>query len=158
LFGEGYHQHIPKHVRNVVDVNDERIFSPPSIKEMSMYGYGYRYPRARRTIKDYLVEYPEDYAKAALFNKGVAASNPWVKFLRSQGYYKKISDLLKEAAEKYRESPYYVFPTAEKQEKITRAEKSLAKRLKAQVAAIKAAEGKLRDIYPSRYAKDLLFF
>jgi hypothetical protein len=154
LFGEGY-QHIPKHVRSVVDINDERIFSPPSIKEMSMYGYGYRYPRARRTIKDYVVSYPEDYARAALFNKGVAASNPWVKFLRKEGYYEKISKLLKDAAEKYRESPYYVFPSAEKQEKMARAEKSLAKRLKAQVEAIKAAEGKLKDVYPSKYARDL---
>jgi hypothetical protein len=153
LFGNG--MHIPKHVHSVVDVNDERIFSPPSIKGMSMYGYGYRYPRAKRTYTDYVVSYPEDYAKAALFNKGVAASNPWVKFLRSEGYYKKISGLLKEAAEKYRESPYYVFPTAEKQEKMARAEKSLVKRLKAQIAAIESAKGKLRDIYPSKYAKDL---
>jgi hypothetical protein len=122
---------------------------------MSMYGYGYRYPRAKRTYTDYVVSYPEDYAKAALFNKGVAASNPWVKFLRSEGYYKRISDLLKDAAEKYRESPYYVVPSAEKQAKLDKAEKSLIKRLKAQIAAIKSAEGKLRDVYPSKYARDL---
>jgi len=108
LFGEGersepsvsvgYHQHIPKHVRYVVDVNDEeKIFSSPSIKEMSLYGSGYRYP-SRRDIKLLL---NQDFAKAKILNRAIAAQNPWIQHLKKTGTYDEIRRLLNEAKKSY---------------------------------------------------------
>jgi hypothetical protein len=70
-----------------------------------MYGQGYRYPRRRRrlTVETY---YPEavhpDLVRAAVFNRAVAKRNDWITFLRSNDYFKKIRELLKDAAAKYR--------------------------------------------------------
>jgi hypothetical protein len=69
---------------------------------MSLYGYGYRYPRARRGIVEY--QDPQAYAKAAIFNKAIAANNSWVQFLKMNGYYDDIRGILQEASKAYRES------------------------------------------------------
>jgi hypothetical protein len=95
LFGEGKGMHIPKHVRYVVDIPNK--FSPPSIKEMSMYGYGYRYP-SRRDIKLLL---NQDFAKAKILNRAIAAQNPWIQHLKKTGTYDEIRRLLNEAKKSY---------------------------------------------------------
>jgi chromosome segregation ATPase len=73
---------------------------------MSVYGYGteygmgYRYPRRPR--KAYIgKDQVKLWTKAAVFNTAIANTNPWVKFLREHGYYKKISDALQEARTEY---------------------------------------------------------
>jgi hypothetical protein len=101
LFGQGLHQHIPKHVADEV-IGDHRnisIFSPPSIKDkMSLYGYGYRYPRAEREVRLLL---DDKFAKAKILNRAIAAKNPWIKHLRETGTYEKISALLQQAKQTY---------------------------------------------------------
>jgi (p)ppGpp synthase/HD superfamily hydrolase len=70
-----------------------------------MYGQGYRYPRRRRklTVETY---YPEavqpELVRAAVFNRAIAKKNDWINFLHHNDYFKKIRDLLKDAAAKYR--------------------------------------------------------
>jgi uncharacterized small protein (DUF1192 family) len=68
-------------------------------------GYGYRYPRRRRklTVETY---YPEavqpDLVRATVFNRAIAKKNDWITFLRSNDYFNKIRELLKDATAKYR--------------------------------------------------------
>jgi hypothetical protein len=70
---------------------------------MSLYGYGfegmgYRYPkRARKAV----IADPEKWARAAIYNKGVVAENPWVQHLKQKGVYDQISALLREAKKDY---------------------------------------------------------
>jgi hypothetical protein len=72
---------------------------------MSLYGYGYRYPRRGRTaevttfIKD---EDREPWARAAIFNRAIASRNPWIRYLEDHGVYDEISNLLRKAREGYR--------------------------------------------------------
>jgi hypothetical protein len=65
---------------------------------MSLYGYGYRYPRRARKA---VIADPEKWARAAIYNKGVVAENPWVQHLRKKGVYDEISRLLQEAKKDY---------------------------------------------------------
>jgi hypothetical protein len=63
-----------------------------------MYGEGYRYPkRARKAV----IADPEKWARAAIYNKGVVAENPWVQHLKQKGVYDQISALLREAKKDY---------------------------------------------------------
>jgi hypothetical protein len=65
---------------------------------MSVYGYGYRYPkRARKAV----IANPEAWARAAIYNKGVVAENPWVQHLRQKGVYDQIRAILQEAKKDY---------------------------------------------------------
>jgi hypothetical protein len=70
---------------------------------MSVYGYGnvgmgYRYPkRARKAV----IAEPEKWARAAIYNKGVVAENPWVQHLKKKGVYDQIRLLLQEAKKDY---------------------------------------------------------
>jgi hypothetical protein len=71
---------------------------------MSVYGYGteygmgYRYPkRARKAV----IADPEAWVRAAIYNKGVVAENPWVANLRKNKVYDKIRAILQEAKELY---------------------------------------------------------
>jgi hypothetical protein len=117
---------------------------------MSMYGYGYRYPRAKRIVE---IQYPEEYARAAVFNKAAARANPWIKFLKSRGKFQQVGQLLREAAEEYHASPEYKASlTADKEEKLAHARESRIRRLEARKRALEAAKESLRAKYPSKYA------
>jgi hypothetical protein len=70
---------------------------------MSVYGYrfqgvGYRCPRRARIA---YISDPKKWTRAALFNATIAKTNPWVNFLRENGYYKHISELLQDARDYY---------------------------------------------------------
>jgi hypothetical protein len=70
---------------------------------MSVYGYGnvgmgYRYPRCERKA---VIVNPEAWARAAIYNKGVVAENPWVQHLRQKGVYDQIRAILQEAKKDY---------------------------------------------------------
>jgi hypothetical protein len=71
---------------------------------MSVYGYGteygmgYRYPRRARKA---VIAEPEKWARAAIYNKGVVADNPWVQHLKQKGVYDQIRALLQEAKKDY---------------------------------------------------------
>jgi hypothetical protein len=72
---------------------------------ISVYGYGnmlggaYGYPR--REIKSGMVAQPRKWAKAAIFNRAVAAENPWVKHLRTTKAYERIRDILEKSRKTY---------------------------------------------------------
>jgi hypothetical protein len=72
---------------------------------MNVYRYGnmlggaYGYPR--HEIKSGVVAQPRKYAKAAIFNRAVAAENPWIKHLRAVKAYDAIRDILEKARQTY---------------------------------------------------------
>jgi chaperonin cofactor prefoldin len=81
-----------------------------------MYGQGYRYPKRRRklTVDTYFPpEAQPALVRAAVFNRAIAAKNPWLKFLHSGDYFNRIRNILKEAAAEYRKTN----PITEKQRK-----------------------------------------
>jgi hypothetical protein len=70
---------------------------------MSVYGYGnigmgYRYPKRARRV---FIAEPEKWVRAAIYNKGVVADNPWVQHLKTNHVYDKIRALLQEAKKDY---------------------------------------------------------
>jgi archaellum component FlaC len=81
---------------------------------MSLYGYGYRYPRRAR--KAYIgEENAEKWARAAIFNTAVANKNPWVEFLRSKKFYDELRDKLgKLRIEYYSKYPFTSSALAQK--------------------------------------------
>jgi hypothetical protein len=90
---------------------------------MSVYGYGnlgmgYRYPR--RAPKAVIAD-SEAWARAAIYNKGVVAENPWVIHLRKSGVYDQIRDLLQEARKTY------VIPYLEESQLVPKKKKTLQK-------------------------------
>jgi predicted nuclease with TOPRIM domain len=72
---------------------------------MSVYGYGnmlggaYGYPR--REIKIGMVAQPRKWAKAVIFNRAIAAENPWIKHLRAVKAYHKIRRILEKSRKTY---------------------------------------------------------
>jgi predicted nuclease with TOPRIM domain len=64
-----------------------------------MLGGSYGYPR--REIKSGMVAQPRKWAKAAIFNRGIAAGNPGIKHLRDTHAYEAIRDILEKARQTY---------------------------------------------------------
>jgi hypothetical protein len=64
-----------------------------------MLGGAYGYPR--RAIKSDMVAQPRKYAKAVIFNRAVAAENPWIKHLKDVKVYDAIRDILEKARQTY---------------------------------------------------------
>jgi len=135
LSGEGYRpQHIPQHVWD--DIKSISRFSLPSIKDkMSLYGYGYRYPRAEREIRLLL---DDKFAKAKILNRAIAAKNPWIQHLRNTDTYAKISALLQEAKKTYQ--PANPLTTQ-------KSARSRKKRLEAEIEAIKKYGTDIAKLY-----------
>jgi hypothetical protein len=119
---------------------------------MSLYGYGYRYPRAKRKTIEVL--YPKEYAKAAIFNKAVAANNNWVQFLKLNGYYDDIRSILQEASQKYRQSGLAKQYPPEKAEEMRQAK---LRKLMAQAQALQQYQQEYRSLYPQKYNKGLTY-
>jgi hypothetical protein len=111
LFGQGHIKESSRQQRYPL----ENMYGY-GLEGYGMYGQGYRYPRRRRelTVKTY---YPPEaqpaLVRTAVFNRAIAEKNPWLTFLRSGDYFKRIRDVLKEAAAKYRKT----HPVTEKQRK-----------------------------------------
>jgi hypothetical protein len=119
---------------------------------MSLFGYGYRYPRAqRKTIE---LAYPKEYAKAAIFNKAVAANNNWVQFLKFNGYYDEIRRILQSASQEYRKSGLAKQYSPEDLEKMKMAK---LRKLNAQAKALSDYYKELEAQYPSKYNEGLTF-
>jgi hypothetical protein len=89
LFGEG---------------NQEKFF--PSSKKLplhtTMYGYGYRYPRAPRIAYYDDPDYRFKWVRAAIGNRAAARKSPWIAFLRERGAFEAIGDYLRDLADQYR--------------------------------------------------------
>jgi DNA repair exonuclease SbcCD ATPase subunit len=121
-----------------------------------MYGYGnvgmgYRYPR--RSRKAYIgADNAKAWTKAAIFNTAVANNNPWVNFLRNNGYYQKISNLLQEARSKY----YVDIPASRENldRKIETLERQLES-LKEEQGVINQNYADLEPLYNQKYNKYL---
>jgi hypothetical protein len=124
---------------------------------MSIYGYGYRYPRRgrRAEVESYIKE-PKDWAKAAIFNKAIASRKPWFRHLEVTGAYEKIGEILRKARETYEP----VKPaTEEEAKKKAKARERYLKRLQEEIAVLKkyqAEPGDLYTLYQSKkFAKDV---
>jgi hypothetical protein len=92
-----------------------------------MYGYGYRYPRAPRITYYDDPEYRFKWARAAIGNRAAAAKSPWLAYLREQGVFKDIGDLLRQKAEQYR-ALHGVKPSTRKgaKRRITKLQRAIA--------------------------------
>jgi hypothetical protein len=92
-----------------------------------MYGYGYRYPRAPRITYYDDPEYRFKWARAAIGNRAAAAKSPWLAYLREQGVFKDIGDLLRQKAEEYR-LVHGVKPSSKKgaKRRITKLQRAIA--------------------------------
>jgi hypothetical protein len=125
---------------------------------MSLYGYGYRFPRRKRQIelmKTFIA--PNDreaWARAAIFNRASVSNNPWVRFLEDRGYYKQIGDILRTAKEEYRSNPYYYKePDEATKLKQAKALENRKKHLQEEIELLRAYQanpGKLLDEYRTK--------
>jgi Lon protease-like protein len=81
---------------------------------MSLYGYGYRYPR--RSRKAYIGEkQAQAWTKAAVFNTALSRANPWVEFLKEKGVYDDIREKFRQARiEYFKKHPYKDLPVVER--------------------------------------------
>jgi hypothetical protein len=95
LFGQGH----------IKESSRQQRYPLESMYGYGLEGYGYRYPRRRRevTVSTYYPpEVQPNLIRATVFNRAVAAKNPWLQFLHKEKYFQQIRDLLKDAAAKYR--------------------------------------------------------
>jgi hypothetical protein len=78
--------------KNNIIKHETLLENPEEMYGYGLEGYGYRYPRRRRqiTVETY---YPEsvqpEFVRTAVFNRAVAAKNPWLEFLHRNEYFKK---------------------------------------------------------------------
>jgi hypothetical protein len=127
---------------------------------MSLYGYGYRYPRRGRKaeVESYIKPTErEAWAKAAIFNRASASRNPWIRYLEDHGVYDQISELLRKAREGYNAKR-----TSDDPETRERKKKALYRRIKhlqEEIALLRdyqANSGNLLAIYQTKkFAKDV---
>jgi hypothetical protein len=95
--------------------------------KMTMYGYGYRYPKAQRIAFYDDPEYRFRWVRAAIGNRATAAKSPWIKFLKDNNYLEQVGNLLREAGAKYR-AQYGVKPSTKKgaKQRITKLQRAIA--------------------------------
>jgi hypothetical protein len=125
--------------------------NPEEMYGYGLEGYGYRYPRRKRelTVSTY---YPEkakpELIRAAVFNRAIAAKNPWIQHLKEKGVYKRIQEELQKARESY-------VPKA-KTDKQKRALATQLTRLQAQLQILKDEHEKksLLDEFKDEYGGD----
>jgi hypothetical protein len=144
LFGRG---NIIKH--ETLLENPERMYG------YGLDGYGYRYPRRKRqlTAETYFPENVRpDLVRAAVFNRAIAAKNPWIQHLKEKGVYKKIQEELQKARESYKPPP--------KTDKQKRALSTQLKRLHAELNILKdeAKNKSLLDEFKDEFGGDEKFY
>jgi hypothetical protein len=149
LFGRG---NIIKHEMLLENPKgNQRLRSKNKMYGYGLEGYGYRYPGRKRkvTVATY---YPEEdkpeLIKAAVFNRAIAAKNPWIQHLRKEKVYDGIRELLEKARKTYK-------PPA-KTDKQKRALATQLTRLQAQLDILKDEEQKksLFDEYKGKFGGD----
>jgi hypothetical protein len=100
LFGQGHIKESSRQQRYPL----ENMYGY-GLEGYGMYGQGYRYPRRRRklTVETY---YPPEaqpqLIRAAVFNRALASTNPWVQHLKDKGVYNEIRKLLQAARATYK--------------------------------------------------------
>jgi len=125
------------------DVQDFHV--PTKMYRGGLYsGAGYRYPK---TIRSIVVEYPQEFAKAAIYNKAIAEENPWVNFLRQRGVYEEIGALLREARDEYRK-------THPESDKTRKSKQSRIRRLEGIKSAIEQYKDALKEGYTYKVPYD----
>jgi hypothetical protein len=100
LFGQGHIKESSRQQRYPL----ENMYGY-GLEGYGMYGQGYRYPRRKRqlTVETYFPqEVQPKLIRAAVFNRAIAAKNPWLQFLHREKYFEQIRNLLKKAAAEYR--------------------------------------------------------
>jgi hypothetical protein len=111
LFGQGHIKESSRQQRYPL----ENMYGY-GLEGYGMYGQGYRYPRRQRqlTVQTYFSPKAQpQLIRAAVFNRAIAKSNPWLQFLHENKYFEQIRNILKDAAAKYRKT----HPVTEKQRK-----------------------------------------
>jgi uncharacterized small protein (DUF1192 family) len=95
---------------------------------MTIYGYGYRYPRAPRITYYDDPNYRFKWARAAIGNRAAAAKSPWLAFLKREGVFKDIGNLLRQKAEEYRIAQGSFKPSTKKgaRQRITKLQRAIA--------------------------------
>jgi polyhydroxyalkanoate synthesis regulator phasin len=137
--------------------NQEKIFpSSKKYPKMAMYGYGYRYPKARRIAYYDEPEYRFKWARAAIGNRAIASKSPWIAFLRREGAFEAIGDYLRQLADQYRVEQGGVKESTKKgaRQRITKLQRAIAA-LEDQALLKNVAED-LGDKYSADYVTDAI--
>jgi hypothetical protein len=88
LSGEGY-----QNIQEKIFPSSKKSSLRSNIPKMTMYGYGYRYPKAPRIAYYDDPNYRFKWARAAIGNRAIAAKSPWIAYLRSEGVFDEIGNL-----------------------------------------------------------------
>jgi hypothetical protein len=135
--------------------NQENFFpSSKKSSETTMYGYGYRYPRAPRIAYYDDPDYRFKWVRAAIGNRSAAQNSPWIKFLRREGAFEAIGDYLRGLADQYRVERGGV------QESTKKGARQRIKKLQRAIAALedkdllKEVAADLGDVYNADYVTD----
>jgi hypothetical protein len=97
LSGEGH-----QNIQEKIFPSSKKLPLRSNIPKITMYGYGYRYPKARRIAYYDDPDYRFKWARAAIGNRAIAAKSPWIAFLRREGAFDAIGDYLRDLADQYR--------------------------------------------------------
>jgi hypothetical protein len=120
---------------------------------MAMYGYGYHYPKAPRIAYYDDPNYRFRWARAAIGNRAIAAKSPWLAYIRQEGVFKDIGDLLRQKAAEYRIAQGGVKASTKKgaKQRITKLQRAIAA-LEDQ-DLLKSVAADLGDVYNPDYVK-----
>jgi hypothetical protein len=154
LSGEGESVHDSRFAKRIG--NQENFF--PSSKKLpsntTMYGYGYRYPRAPRIAYYDDPDYRFKWVRAAIGNRAAAKKSPWIAFLRREGAFEAIGDYLRGLADQYRVEQGGV------KESTKKGARQRIKKLQRAIAALedqnllKDVAADLGDVYSADYVTD----
>jgi hypothetical protein len=137
------------------DGNEEKFF--PSSKKSSlhtMYGYGYRYPRAPRIAYYDDPAYRFKWVRAAIGNRAAAKKSPWIALLRREGAFEAIGNYLRGLADQYRVEQHGV------KESTKKGAKQRIKKLQRAISALEdqallnEVAADLEDKYSADYVTD----
>jgi hypothetical protein len=135
--------------------NQENFFpSSKKSSETTMYGYGYRYPRAPRIAYYDDPDYRFRWARAAIGNRAISEKSDWINFLKREGAFEAIGNFLRELGEQYRVEKGGV------KESTKKGAKQRIKKLQRAIAALedkdllKSVADDLEDRYKPEYVTD----
>jgi polyhydroxyalkanoate synthesis regulator phasin len=95
---------------------------------MALYGYGYRYPKARRIAYYDEPDYRFKWVRAAIGNRAIAKKSDWIKFLKESHAFEAIGDYLHDLAKEYRVLKHGVKESTKKgaKQRITKLQRAIA--------------------------------
>jgi hypothetical protein len=142
-----------KYIGNKLEKMVDRGMIARGLPGYGLEGYGFRYPKASayRTKEGLSDEYFQKWAEAYAKNKLTAASNTWVQFLKSKGFYDRMKKELAALSEQY----HNVFPKKIKTAKEYKRLGPVISRQRKRLQRMEKAVESLEDPAIKEYARKL---